>query len=143
MESLGPTLAAVPSADSDKAAKRRKLRRGTRSCWDCKRRKVRCIFASPEDAVCSNCRRRGATCVGQDLPEELAPARDEQISDRIIRVEALVNNLARQANATGGPSTLNQPGLLTPSYNGSEAATVSVGHGPRRFATTRLLLLDC
>lgn len=50
------------------AAKRRKVRKGTRSCWECRRRKVKCIFASPEDAVCIMCDRRNAQCVSQVLP---------------------------------------------------------------------------
>ncbi|PVH95581.1 hypothetical protein DM02DRAFT_600670 [Periconia macrospinosa] len=46
-------------------AKRRKLRKGTHSCWECRRRKVKCTFASAEDAVCITCRRRGAQCASQ------------------------------------------------------------------------------
>ncbi|KAH8904900.1 hypothetical protein BR93DRAFT_945897 [Coniochaeta sp. PMI_546] len=69
--------------------KRRKVRKGTRSCWECKRRKIRCIFASSDDATCIGCQRRRAPCVTQEMPEELAPAKkgNRHLSDRIARVE--------------------------------------------------------
>lgn len=143
LEPLSPTLAEAQPSGSDISAKHRKIRRGTRSCWDCKRRKVRCIFASSTDAVCSNCRRRGSICVSQDLPEALAPARDEQISDRIVRVEELVNSLARQARSTTGPaptggsSAQGHLGAVTPSYTGSEVTTAQVRHRPRKAYHTK------
>jgi hypothetical protein len=79
-------------------AKRRRLRKGTRSCWECKRRKVRCTFASETDAVCITCRRRGAKCVSQELPEELGLAEKEDGSDRMMRVEALLDRLVKTAH---------------------------------------------
>ena len=51
------------------ALKRRKLRKGTHSCWDCKKRKVRCTFATDSDIVCIACKRRGVDCVSQELPD--------------------------------------------------------------------------
>ncbi|KAH8586191.1 hypothetical protein B0O99DRAFT_529202 [Bisporella sp. PMI_857] len=60
-------------------AKRRRLRKGTHSCWACKRRKVRCSFASLETdgigtgaatGTCLNCQRRGTKCISQELPED-------------------------------------------------------------------------
>ncbi|CAH0043366.1 unnamed protein product [Clonostachys solani] len=90
------------SRASESSARRHNIRKGTRSCWDCKRRKVRCVFASPHDTVCNNCRRRGAVCAGQELPEELAPPRDQQIGDRIARVEGLVQDLAKQVDVLTG-----------------------------------------
>jgi hypothetical protein len=76
-------------------AKRRRLRKGTRSCWECKRRKVRCNFALETDAACITCRRRGAKCVGQELPEELDLAEKEDGAGRMIRVEALLDRLVK------------------------------------------------
>jgi hypothetical protein len=76
-------------------AKRRRLRRGTRSCWECKRRKVRCTFASEIDAVCVTCCRRGAKCIGQELPEELNSTENEDGAGRMMRVEALLDRLVK------------------------------------------------
>ncbi|KAK1760425.1 hypothetical protein QBC47DRAFT_4963 [Echria macrotheca] len=89
-----------PSADGD-SERRRKIRKGTRSCWECKRRKVRCTFASDADQVCDGCRRRGTKCVGQEFPEEASgPAeRSRQMGDRIVRVEGLVEQLVKTVGA--------------------------------------------
>lgn len=58
------------------AAKRRKVRKvrkGTHSCWECRRRKVKCIFASSEAAACITCDRRGTECVSQEDLEGADP----------------------------------------------------------------------
>ncbi|TPX13381.1 uncharacterized protein E0L32_006111 [Thyridium curvatum] len=86
---------------------RRKLRKGTQSCWECKRRKMRCSFATPEDLSCISCRRRGTSCVSQEWPEEYhtaalgrGKARTEKggksIGDRMARVEVLMEKLIRK-----------------------------------------------
>ncbi|KAL4974218.1 hypothetical protein BDW66DRAFT_161391 [Aspergillus desertorum] len=69
------------------------------------RRKVRCIFASAEHAVCNNCRRRGTACVSQELPDShaLGPtSRDpSQVGARLGRVEELVEQLVNAQSAPG------------------------------------------
>ena len=50
----------------ENTVKRRKVRKGTHSCWECRRRKVRCTFALPEDAICTNCHVRGTKCARQE-----------------------------------------------------------------------------
>ncbi|KAF2122084.1 hypothetical protein BDV96DRAFT_562891 [Lophiotrema nucula] len=74
---LLPRTASVAAHDgcSESKAKRRRLRKGTHSCWECKRRKMRCTFDPLVDAtVCNGCRRRGSQCVSQEVPEEDALA---------------------------------------------------------------------
>lgn len=80
----------------DSGAKRRRLRKGTHSCWACKRRKVRCTFAFSTDATCIICRRRGTKCISQELPEDLGQTEDS--AGRIVRVEALLNQLAKKVD---------------------------------------------
>ncbi|KAL9473903.1 hypothetical protein ACSS6W_008283 [Trichoderma asperelloides] len=64
------------SANSDggndpfSAPKRRKIRKGTQSCWECKRRKIRCTFASPTESVCDGCRSRRVKCLSQEYHDE-------------------------------------------------------------------------
>ncbi|KAL4750021.1 hypothetical protein BDW72DRAFT_204247 [Aspergillus terricola var. indicus] len=54
------------NGSSDEATtKVRKVRKGTHSCRECRRRKVKCIFASTSDSTCVVCRRRGTRCVSQ------------------------------------------------------------------------------
>jgi hypothetical protein len=95
-----------PASDNNDDAmlmKRRKVRKGTRSCWECKRRKIRCIFSSPEEAACISCLRRRIDCVGQDLPEDLCPARigSRHLGDRISKVEDLMQGLLAKKSADG------------------------------------------
>lgn len=82
----------------EQAAKLRRLRKGPRSCWECKRRKVRCTFASDADAICITCRRRGSKCVGQKLPEELGVAEKEDGAEHLMRVEAMLDRLVNSPN---------------------------------------------
>ncbi|OIW30168.1 hypothetical protein CONLIGDRAFT_669883 [Coniochaeta ligniaria NRRL 30616] len=91
--------------------KRRKIRKGTRSCWECKRRKIRCNFGSASDAVCIGCHRRGTHCLSQEYPEEASrPAeRGQQIGDRIVRVEALVEQLVRKVGNASPPDSQSSP----------------------------------
>ncbi|GAB7323543.1 hypothetical protein MBLNU13_g07048t2 [Cladosporium sp. NU13] len=51
--------------DAHSSAKQSKVRKGTHSCRECKRRKVRCIFASPSDVLCNMCKKRGSSCISQ------------------------------------------------------------------------------
>jgi hypothetical protein len=85
------------STSPEPDTKRRKLRKGTTSCWDCKKRKVKCTYDATSDTVCIACRRRGAPCVGQDTPEEEFQAHSESnrdpLIDRISRVESLLEQL--------------------------------------------------
>lgn len=62
----------APSHDAYGQPKRRKVRKGTHSCWECKRRKMKCRF-DPRIAStsCNGCRRRGSPCISQEFPEDL------------------------------------------------------------------------
>ncbi|KAK3997531.1 hypothetical protein QBC44DRAFT_315011 [Cladorrhinum sp. PSN332] len=95
------------AVDLSSSAKRRKVRKGTRSCWECKRRKIRCTFTTTGDSVCIGCRRRGATCVSQEFAEQTSPVTDRGrgMGDRIVRVEVLIEKLARRVGAND-----NEPG---------------------------------
>ena len=86
--------------------KRRKVRKGTQSCWECKRRKVRCTrsFATPNESICDGCRSRRLKCIGQDFHDDAELTRRKV--DRLDRVEALVEQLAKRADT-------DLPGLLT------------------------------
>jgi hypothetical protein len=59
-----------PSHDAHGQPKRRKVRKGTHSCWECKRRKMKCIFDPRISSTsCNGCRRRGSPCIGQEFSE--------------------------------------------------------------------------
>jgi len=47
------------------AIERRKFRKGTHSCAECRRRKVKCVFATPDSTTCIVCLRRNTHCFSQ------------------------------------------------------------------------------
>ncbi|KAK3317569.1 C6 zinc finger domain-containing protein [Cercophora scortea] len=114
-------------------AKRRRLRKGTHSCWECKRRKMKCIFDTLTNAtVCNGCRRRGSQCVSQEYPEDEVPVsaagdrrggyrahksvdRDGAGSIRVAVVEQTPLHRRRDTSATASDGT--SP-TTTPSEDG-------------------------
>lgn len=80
------SAATQPSHDVGVPLKRTKVRKGTRSCWECKRRKIRCMFASPGDAVCIGCQHRLVPCVSQELPEPASPVKRvrRRLGERVV-----------------------------------------------------------
>ncbi|KAK4175164.1 hypothetical protein QBC36DRAFT_302223 [Triangularia setosa] len=110
--------------------KARRIRKGTHSCWECKRRKIRCTFAALGDAVCIGCHRRGTDCRSQELPEELStPAdRNRQMGDRIIRVETLIEQLVKKVGGdlSAAPALLKlEEASLVPKDDGSTGSESS------------------
>ena len=82
--------------ERETSIKKRKVRKGTQSCWECKRRKVRCIFTSPGDGTCMSCQHRRVPCVSQELPEDLCPAKpgNRHLGERIAKVEDFMKDLS-------------------------------------------------
>lgn len=112
----------------DLETKRRKVRKGTHSCWECKRRKVRCVFAASTDPICITCRRRGTKCISQELPDEKSQVNDNV--GRIVRVEALLNQLVQSVNHA------DQDSEISPSTRdcARAAAVTSSSSGAARIA---------
>jgi hypothetical protein len=105
-------------------SERRKVRKGTQSCWECKRRKIRCAFAAPRDMVCQGCRRRGTLCVSQEFPPQRST---DHAADRLGRVEALVEQLVKSADtsppgSSTSTSTSNDPTVGVSTSTPSEPA---------------------
>ncbi|KAM5441672.1 hypothetical protein MferCBS31731_003353 [Microsporum ferrugineum] len=131
-----PTSAYSESSSRDgtnrDAGHHRKLRKGTRSCWECKRRKLKCSFSSAADSVCQSCRRRGTSCISQKYPEEVAIAASSSSSlerDRIVRVEALVEHLARKIGVSDGLTGRNMTADDCSTNAVSSAPSSSIGEG--------------
>ncbi|KAH6679948.1 hypothetical protein F5X68DRAFT_234468 [Plectosphaerella plurivora] len=88
--------------------KPRQVRKGTRSCWECRRRKIRCKFDEAVSSdVCRGCRRRGAACVGQELSEETSRKRQQETAQdatgRLRRLESLVGKILDARVESGHP----------------------------------------
>jgi hypothetical protein len=92
-------------------AKRRKVRKGTRSCWECRRRKLKCIFMTAMDTRCINCQRRGTRCVGQEFPEDLSvPMVDKlEIGHRMGKVEDLLGQVLQKVSLEKEAETIQPP----------------------------------
>lgn len=95
MEHVRPRPTAVPLSPNGTAPKRRKVRKGTQSCWECKRRKIRCTFAAATDTVCDGCKSRQTKCIGQEYQDEPPPAGKKL--DRLKRMESIVDGLVKQS----------------------------------------------
>ena len=111
--------------------KRRKLRKGTQSCWECKKRKVRCIFETTSD-VCENCMRRRTACVGQDLPDRPSTSTPSNpVEARLERVEELIEHVIDQLATIHVPNTTHTdvPDETDPRYGRPSRAPVDVYKG--------------
>lgn len=122
------------SSTRETTARRRKVRKGTRSCWECKRRKIRCIFSSSEDVACIGCQRRRTPCVSQEMPEDLSPARigNRHLGHRIAKVEGFMKELlaGKDVGATGWvegePQQDQSPGYAVPKGRSKDSASSSI-----------------
>ncbi|KAJ0124430.1 c6 zinc finger domain containing protein [Diaporthe amygdali] len=120
------------SVDAGRTLKRRKTRKGTRSCWACKRRKVKCTYASPTDDVCIGCARRCLDCLSQEFPEQDPgpSSKSRLVGDRIGRLESMLQQLAEQVGGrVASPSPPSTPASISislpPTMTGSKHRTLS------------------
>lgn len=141
--------------------KKRKLRKGTHSCRECKRRKARCVFGeNPADGegdeVCVGCRRRGTICLAQDeeaLWTEIDDRGETKVSNRRLeRVEAMLEALieGRGLSVKEKPenfgiqklySTKSTPSPSLLSHHrrfGLEPMGISISEGPGKTLSQRL-----
>ncbi|KAK8110634.1 uncharacterized protein PG998_007091 [Apiospora kogelbergensis] len=88
-----PTVGLDPTGavgEAEPRPKRRKIRKGTQSCWECKRRKVRCTYAKPTASICDGCRSRRTECVSQEFDDGAggaSPAGEQSVrQSRAVRI---------------------------------------------------------
>ncbi|CAH0037043.1 unnamed protein product [Clonostachys rhizophaga] len=76
----------------------RKIRKGTHSCWECRRRKVRCQFRAQDDLVCAPCKNRGTVCRGQEFADdsEASQLSMRHLAHRLSMLEDLMGKLAER-----------------------------------------------
>ncbi|CAG8295133.1 unnamed protein product [Penicillium olsonii] len=143
---------------SEPTLKRRKVRKGTRSCWECRRRKEKCTFDSSAD-ICIRCHRRGSKCVGQEFPEtcdsvNLLPqegdcvAKDSRVDDackQFPELSELPVHLMSSENETPAHNILTprSSNILSPDVQNSFASSEVAGYGilqnDSQFRKTRRL----
>ncbi|KAK8139162.1 hypothetical protein PG984_002542 [Apiospora sp. TS-2023a] len=86
-------VAATPSVARAPPSKRRKLRKGTQSCWECKRRKTRCTYATSSDAICDGCKSRVTKCISQEFEDAPGEQHGSKTSERLKHMESLLHQL--------------------------------------------------
>lgn len=110
----------------------RRVRKGTRSCQECRNRKLKCEWAGDQARICNNCAARSRTCVAQGpaLPTfETTPAtardRLRSLENEVESLWSVVRRLEDNARGdnTHGPS---DPGLFyrTPQENPDHPQTL-------------------
>jgi hypothetical protein len=95
MASLPVSKLPDSSIGGGSAIKKRHIRKGTFSCWECKRRKTRCEFKDGSNNLCVFCQRRELPCISQEFPDPSDGSRPG-VEDRINHVESLVTQLVQQ-----------------------------------------------
>jgi hypothetical protein len=107
--------------DSQDEPRLRKCRKGTLSCWACKKRKVRCNYTKG-DTICGGCRIRNIACISQEFPDEPNNVNSNSpMSDRLGRVEALLDRVIQKVGLT----------------DETDNSTTSLDTSERRHATVR------
>ena len=75
----------------------KRMRKGVKSCAECRRRKIKCNYESPQSDTCRGCRERGTTCVDQEHARLLGPEKSDSsrrgMRGRISHLEKLVETL--------------------------------------------------
>ncbi|OQE12614.1 hypothetical protein PENVUL_c001G06129 [Penicillium vulpinum] len=118
---------------AESEAKRRKIRKGTKSCWECKKRKMKCVYADPSspvdtEAICIGCQRRESKCVSQEF--EFVDGRENaghlerkgrhhasgKDNNRVARVEELLEQLIRKLDRHRGVGIPETSEIPTPSH---------------------------
>ena len=96
-----------------------RFRKGTKSCIECRQRKLRCIPSADESQPCQNCAARGRTCILQvhagrnsDAPGITSRDRISQLEDNVATLWAVVRELKTELGhpqddtfQSTGPST--------------------------------------
>ncbi|KAL4793915.1 major facilitator superfamily domain-containing protein [Aspergillus venezuelensis] len=106
------------------------IRKGTKSCTECRRRKVRCVRI-PEDApICRQCTERNTACLAQT--SSARPRQAQRLSSRlrIAQLESQVSRLTRvvsniEVKIGGKPSIQQDPSTHSPGSDDSDAESTA------------------
>ncbi|OAQ65481.1 N-terminal binuclear Zn cluster-containing/DNA binding domain-containing protein [Pochonia chlamydosporia 170] len=113
---------------ADRQAKQaaRRMRLGTKSCAECRRRKVKCIFP-PESSICQGCALHNVACTAQ---QPRCQAQDEPETDktalqqRVNELEGLVKSLAESVRVATANNSADASVTSSTTEGGSSSATL-------------------
>lgn len=121
----GPTRGTSHS-DHVQGPPRKKMRKGTKSCLECRRRKIKCTFEPGSTAVCKECYARGSTCIDQehgDLQAVNSVAVTDQtysLRERVTQLEGLVKEVLNRLPNGGDRSSSASSSAAADTHSGNE-----------------------
>ncbi|KAG9527854.1 hypothetical protein KCU89_g7055, partial [Aureobasidium melanogenum] len=124
----------------------KRIRKGTRSCQECRHRKIRCIWPSDNAQVCQSCANRNRVC---ELQLEVIPTPETTKLTSRARIDALEKSVSDIWNAIGqnppvpigqGPHSHDRPN--TSHFNHQQSPDSSNPSSPANPPTHLLRLLD-
>ncbi|KAI4288243.1 MAG: hypothetical protein L6R35_002492 [Caloplaca aegaea] len=97
----------TPSSESSDYRPRKRMRKGTHSCLECRRRKIRCIY-EPDATICNRCISKQLSCTEQEYGDAKAIGADKRKSmrERTSELEGMINQILTKLDsntATSGP----------------------------------------
>ena len=123
-------MSASPSVFSDEASRKR-MRKGTHSCTECRRRKKSCV-THPNGDKCVECTERGVECISQDTrpPKRPRVESKQSLQERIVTLEntvhAIIDRLGIDPSAGEVRSTSLLHSLHTSISTGGTADTIEI-----------------
>lgn len=99
------------ASDHSQGPPRKKMRKGTRSCLECRRRKIKCNFEPGRPAICNECYARGSTCIDQEHGDTQTHAQttieqsNYSLRERVSQLEGLVKQVLNRLPEKPGEST--------------------------------------
>ncbi|KAL8828672.1 MAG: hypothetical protein Q9170_006503 [Blastenia crenularia] len=97
----------TPSSESSDQHLRKRMRKGTHSCLECRRRKIRCIFG-PNAITCNRCISKDVACTEQEYGDAKALGVDKRKSmrERTSELEGMITHILTKLDsnaAVAGP----------------------------------------
>lgn len=119
--------------DHNQGPPRKKMRKGTKSCIECRRRKIKCTFEPGRTSICNECFARGSTCIDQEHADANAlntntnalqqkEAQNSALQERVTYLEDLVKQVLNRLPDKGEASPPTPPRAHTQSLQADAQA---------------------
>jgi len=129
-----PPVRGSPELNAKLDGIRKKMRKGTHSCFECRRRKIRCIFNAENPNVCTECFARGSRCVDQEHAEsDVVVDHRKNLRERVARLESIIDTMLEEKSETKAVEVLRSMGSIssrvppTPSSSQGSPLNAEVG----------------
>lgn len=109
---------AMAMGDHAQGPPRKKMRKGTKSCIECRRRKIKCTFEPDRPSICNECFARGSTCIDQEhgdlntLPTPTNNDQNSSLKERVTLLEDMLkqvlDRLPERSHADESPAQTEQ-----------------------------------